>query len=123
MKRFAVVSIYLVMVLMMVVGCVSTQWNNLTTDQKARIIGGGMQTQLSNLFDTGKAYVTANPQSQEVWKTKAIPAFDVANKTLLEGLKSAKSGTISPEDIIGKVQPLIDSLRSLLTAMGIKLPV
>jgi hypothetical protein len=115
-KRLAVVLVALVLL----AGCASVQtsWNNLSTDEKARIVVGDLQTQLSNAFDTGKAYVTANPSKQAEWKAKVIPAFDVANKALASAATLAKEGKTTPDAVYAQVQPLLNAVIAALKSMS-----
>jgi len=113
----------LVIVVLMIASCATiadlqAAWNKLTPDGKARIIAGGFQEQLTTLFDQGKAYVTANPDKQEIWKGQVVPCFDVANKSLRTYMIS-QSGT--PEQIYKEIPPLIQSVITALKAMGVEL--
>jgi len=74
---------FLVMiVLMSLVACATTQekWNKLTPNEKARIVIGDIQGQLNGAFDSAKLQIGYKPE----WKTKVVPAFDVANKALAD---------------------------------------
>jgi hypothetical protein len=102
------------------IGCAGIQekWNALTPDEKARVVLNDLQSQLNTLFDTGKAYITANPQYQNKWKTQIVPAFDVANKSLASAMTLAKSGQLTPDQVYAQVQPVINSVINLLVSIG-----
>jgi len=109
-------------VVTLLMGCASMAnlqeaWNKLTPDGKARIIASGFQTQLDTLFDTGKAYVTANPDKQAVWKAQVVPAFDTCNKAL----RVYMVGNATPEKIYSEMPPLLESVVKSLKAMGVQL--
>lgn len=110
----------LCLVVFLLVGCAGIQekWNNLNSDEKARIILNDLQSQLNTLFDTGKAFVVANPQHTATWKTKIIPAFDLANKSLLSAMNLSKLGQITPDEVYGQVQPVLNSCINLLVQIG-----
>lgn len=92
-------------------------WNKLTPDGKARIIASGFQTQLDTLFDTGKAYVVANPDKLPMWKSQVVPAFDTCNKALKVYMVSQST----PEAIYKEIPPLLKSVIASLKAMGVTL--
>ena len=94
------------------------RWNKLSEPEKTRIILGGFQDQLDNLFEVGKAHVKANPNQQVVWKSKVIPAFDTANRTLRAFMTMASP---SPEQVYKDMPVLIQSIVKLMLAMGVKL--
>lgn len=109
-------------VVTLLMGCASMAnlqeaWNKLTPDGKARIIASGFQTQLDTLFDTGKAYVTANPDKQAVWKAQVVPAFDTCNKAL----RVYMIGNTTPEEVYNAIPPLLESVVKSLKAMGVSL--
>lgn len=110
----------MLLILTFLVSCVGIQekWNALTPDQKARVVVNDLQNQLNTLFDTGKAYITANPQYQDKWKKQIVPAFDVANKSLLSAMNLAKSGQITPDQVYSQVQPVLNSVINLLVSIG-----
>jgi hypothetical protein len=121
MKRNICIIITLIVAL---VGCASvanlqTAWNKLTPNDKARIVVGGFQDQLNNLFDIGKSYVASHPDKVTEWKTKVIPAFDMANKSLRGYIVAIGMGTATPEAIFKEIPPLIVSVVTLLQAMGV----
>jgi hypothetical protein len=111
-------------VIMVLAGCASvadlqTAWNKLTPNDKARIVVGGFQDQLNNLFDIGKGYVASHPEKATEWKTKVIPAFDTANKGLRGYIVAIGMGTATPEAIFKEIPPLIVSVVTLLQTMGV----
>ena len=117
------VSIFLSILIMVFVlaSCANIQvkWDSLTPDQQGRIVTSGIQKQIDNLFATGKAYVTANPTYTDTWKTKAIPAFDVANKALGKYINLAKTGKpTTPEAVYAEMTPLIAAITAALVQMG-----
>jgi ABC-type Fe3+-hydroxamate transport system substrate-binding protein len=121
MKR----SICLFFVLVLLAGCATmtnlqTSWNKLTPNDKARVVVGGFQDQLNNLFDIGKVYVLANPDKAEQWKTKVIPAFDTANKSLRTYIIMVGMGTATPEMVFKEIPAMITSITDLLKVMGVK---
>lgn len=113
-------SIVMVLVLLMLIACATLQqqWSKLTPDQKARIILNGLQDELSTAFDSGKAYVQANPKYRDVWKQKIVPAFNMANKAVASALKLANRGKMTDTEVYSTVQPLVTSTVSLLTSIG-----
>ena len=120
------IKLFLVMVILMsLVACTGIQekWNALTPDEKARIVVNDIQAQLNTLFDTGKAYVVANPQYQEKWRTQVIPAFDLANKTIASATILAKAGKITPDQVYAQVQPVLNSVIALLVSIGAVKPI
>ncbi len=119
-------ALFVVLTLMACASIVDLQakWNKLSEPEKTRIILGGFQDQLDNLFQAGKAHVVVNPSQQVVWKQKVIPAFDTANKTL-RGLtilaSSIDAGNVTPQKVYETIPPLIQSVVKLMLAMGVKL--
>lgn len=114
---------FLITMLMLVsaAGCagkLQTQWNNLSNDEKSRIIINGFQDQVDNLFDTGKSFVAANPVHKDVWQKKAIPAFDLANKGIAKAISLSLMGSYSPATAYKELQPLIDDVKNVLIAFG-----
>ena len=75
-------------------GCASLQqkWDRATEDEKARIIISQFQGTLKSSFILAEAFVKANPQYNEVWKTKVLPMFDFANKILGDFIQRGKAG-------------------------------
>jgi hypothetical protein len=88
-------------------------------NDKARIVVGGFQDQLNTLFDVGKSYVASHPDKVIEWKTKVIPAFDTANKSLRGYIVAIGMGTATPEAIFKEIPPLIISVVGLMQAMGV----
>jgi hypothetical protein len=109
------------LVCMAFVACAGIQakWNALTPDQKAQVIIGDLQGQLTNAFDQGKAYVAANPKYLDTWKTKAVPAFDQANKAIKAAIDLGKTKPLTPEYVYQTVQPRVVEAMSYLAAMGL----
>jgi hypothetical protein len=114
----ALIIICMALVACQYIGTVQSKWSALTPDEKARIILSDMQGQLSNLFDQGKLYVTANPNYQDVWKGKIVPAFDVANKSLASAIALGKTKGLTPDYIYQSVQPNIINVINLLVQIG-----
>lgn len=104
-------------------GAVQDKWNKLTPGEKARVILGGIQKDLDQKFDQGKAYVTLYPQHQAKWKTRIVPAFDTANKTLAASIQLAMAEKLSPDQAYAKMQPLITQVLVLLVEIGVLKPV
>jgi hypothetical protein len=94
----------------------------LTPDQKARIIVSDLQDQLSNSFDSAKAYVDVHPQYKDIWKTKVLPPFDIANTALKGAMKLAQQQQITPEQIYINLVPLLSKVISAAAEMGLTLP-
>ena len=120
------VKLFMVMVVLLsLVACAGVQekWNALTPDEKARVVVSDIQSQLNTLFDTGKAYVVANPKYQEKWRGQIIPAFDLANKTLASATILAKAGKITPDQVYAQVQPMLNSVIGLLVSIGAVKPI
>jgi hypothetical protein len=113
--------LFIPMILIMFLASCATiqdQWNKLTPDEKARIIINDLQTQLSNLWDTGKAYVDANPQYLDTWKQKIVPIFDTANKNLKVAITLSKMNQITPDMVYENIQPSINSIIVMLVQIG-----
>jgi hypothetical protein len=112
--------VVLVLALFLVASCAALKpkWNNLTPDEKARIILDGMQEQLNGLWNTANAYVAANPQYQDMWKVNGIPAFDAANKAIRSTVEIAMTEKITPNIVYDKVQPAINSVIGFLVSVG-----
>lgn len=121
MKTRKVQIIWLVVVVsFLMVGCAGIQekWNALSSDEKARIILNDLQSQLNTVFDVGKAFVASNPQYKDKWKTQIVPAFDVANNSLLSAMNLVKTGQLTPDQAYSQVQPVINSVINLLISIG-----
>lgn len=121
MRKLA--SLFLVaLVIVSLTGCVTAklqeQWNTRTPDEQARIVMGGMQKQLGDLFDQGKLWVDTHPTYRPTWQTQVIPAFDAANTALGASARSMTSGTLKTEDLYRNVQPLIAKVVALLVQAG-----
>ena len=129
MKVLRNISVLFVLVVFMA-GCASfgaymadlqSKWNKLTPNEKALIVVGGFQDQLSTLFATGKSYVAANPAKTEEWKTSVVPAFDTANRALKNYIILIGQGKCTPELVFKEIPPLVQSVITLLQAMGVKI--
>ncbi len=95
-------------------------WDGKTDDEKARIIVSGLQKTLSQKFDEAKAFVTANPQYQDIWKKDIVPAFDRCNTTLGKLAKLAQAGTLDPATVYSTYKPEFDALVLYLAKLGMK---
>jgi len=114
-----------ILLILTLVACAGVQekWNTLTPDEKARVVISDIQAQLNTLFDTGKAYIMANPKYQEKWKKEIIPSFDVANKALASAMILAKAEKITPDQVYSQIQPLLNSVIALLVSIGAVKPI
>lgn len=119
MKRLLAVTLIVMLCLALACTTMQQQWDKLTPDEKARVVIADMQNQLNTLFDTGKQYVTLHPEAKEVWKEKAVPAFDLANKALEAAIKISSTQGITPDELYQVVAPLIDKVLQILTDMGV----
>jgi type II secretory pathway component PulK len=99
---------------------VQESWNKLTPDEQARVIVGGLQKNLDQKFDEAKAIVVANPQYQDLWKTKIVPAFDKANKNLKSISELTQIGKMTPDQVYLKFKPELDTLMLYLIMLGMK---
>ena len=120
MKRKFVHLFLSVILLASLVSCVGLQekWGALTPDQKAQVIIGDIQGQLTNAFNTGKAYIATKPEYQEKWKTQIVPAFDIANKALASVIVLGKTKPLTPEFVYAQVQPQVTNVVNLLILIG-----
>ena len=120
MKRKFVPLFLSVILLATLVSCVELQekWRALTPDQKAQVIIGDIQGQLTNAFNTGKAYIATKPEYQEKWKTQIVPAFDIANKALASVIVLGKTKPLTPEFVYAQVQPQVTNVVNLLILIG-----
>lgn len=116
MRKLSVICIVMLLVGCSYFGTIQQKWDNLTSDEKARIIVNDMQGQLDNLFNAGKVYVTANPKYAGEWKGKIVPAFDTANKSLATVIALGSKAT--PDILYSKIQPQITSIVNMLIAIG-----
>lgn len=121
MKKLIAVSMFSVLLLVGCAGFANLQekWNALTPDAKARIIISDFQGQLNNLFTQGKAYIAANPSKEGEWKSKVVPAFDKANKSLGLVISIGKTSTLTPGQVYANVQDNVTKLIYLLTSLGV----
>lgn len=106
----------LLLVIPILLACANFQakWDALTPDQKARIIISDLQGQLDNAFTSAKAQIGTKPE----WKTKVIPAFDVANKALADVIAIGKTKPLTPEFVYAKVQNQINNVINLCVQLG-----
>ena len=116
MKR----KVFVGLAIVLMVGCAGIQekWGALTPDEKGRIIISDLQGQLDNAFNQGKAYVVAKPELQTQWKTKIIPAFDVANKALASVIVVGKTQPLTPEFVYAQTQAQVTNVLNLLIQLG-----
>jgi len=119
-RKRAVLVLILIITVGALIGCsnLAQKWGTLTSDQKARVVLADLQSQLTNLFDTGEKYVLAHPEKRALWIEKVVPAFKVANDALKVSINLAKQGNITPSKVYAEIQPLIDSVQNLLVALG-----
>jgi len=119
-RKRAVLVLILIITVGALIGCsnLAQKWGTLTSDQKARVVLADLQSQLTNLFDTGEKYVLAHPEKRTLWIEKVVPAFKVANDALKVSINLAKQGNITPSKVYAEIQPLIDSVQNLLVALG-----
>lgn len=102
-------------------GCGATiqeQWSKLTPDERGRIVLSGVQDQLKIMWDSGQAYVKANPQYSEEWTKKIVPAFSTANQSVTLYVGMVSGGTMTAEAVMLKVEPLIKALSEMLKGIG-----
>uniref|UniRef100_A0A6M3LG51 Uncharacterized protein n=1 Tax=viral metagenome TaxID=1070528 RepID=A0A6M3LG51_9ZZZZ len=101
-------------------GCATLgeRWGDLSQDDKCRIIVNDMQDQLINLFEIGKVYVSAHPESQETWKGKIVPAISSANKAIATCILLIEGGDLTPGEAYRFIQPLINEVIGLLVDLG-----
>ena len=113
----------IVLLAFVMAGCATFQekWNGLSDQERARVIVGGVQKQLADLFAAGKAYVAANPDKAEQWKAKVVPAFDTANKAVAAYIVIIGQGQATPETAIKALFPLIKAVTDLLKGLGVDL--
>lgn len=90
----------------------------ISGNKEARRILNDLQNHLNNLFDTGKEYVTVNPQYQEMWKTQILPAIELANKTIGNTIKLYRQEELTPNKVHSIVQPYINGVIFLLMQIG-----
>lgn len=116
---FRVLSLFLVLFFLVSCAGVTEKWETLTPAEQSRVILDGMQSQLDNLFDTGKAYVSVHPDQADQWKTKIVPAFSAANKSIAAAIKLCQTENITPSQVYETVQPLITEVVNLLVKIGV----
>lgn len=110
------------MVALALVNCAGSQvqqsWNALSPGDKARVVLDGMQTELNTKFDQAKAYVMVNPQYQDTWKTKIVPAFDTTNRAIASSVILAKQEKLTPDQVYSQLQPMINNIINMLIQIG-----
>jgi len=117
-------ALQILLCLVLVVGCATTQnniqeqWEALAPDEKTRIVCSDLQGRIDSLLDSGIAYVAARPQYKEKWQKEIIPAFDVANKMLKTVMILAQQGEMTPDKVYAEIQPLINSIITLMVSIG-----
>ena len=116
MKRKVLVYLVGILLLAGLISCASIEekWSELTPDQQARIVIDGLQDQLDNAFDSVKAQIGSKPE----WKSKIVPAFDVANKALAGVIVIGKTQPLTPELVYAKVQNQINNVLNLCVQFG-----
>ena len=111
----------IVLLAFVMTGCATFQekWNGLSDQERARVIVGGVQKQLTDLFAAGKAYVAANPDKKDEWQAKVVPAFDTANKAVATYIVMIGQGQATSEGAVKTLFPLLKSVIALMGAMGL----
>jgi len=99
---------------------VQEKWDKMTPDEQARVVLAGLQKQLGTKFDEAKILVDANPSYKPVWKSKVVPAFDKANKTLAKIQGLAMQGSITPDQVYLEFKADLDKLILYLLELGMK---
>ena len=100
--------------------CAGTQeqWDALSNQEKSRIIIAGFQNELNTLFDTGKAYVIANPEYNETWKIKILPAMSLTNEAIASTARLSMTEEITPDMVYSEIQPFINEVIFYLVEIG-----
>ena len=117
-KKVFIQAILVILMAVLMVGC--AHWAELTRQEKARTVADGIQEELDEMFDSSKMYLDLHPEYQEKWKTKIVPAFDLANKTLKEVSELAKMEVITPDEVRQRMIPLLNRLIRYLVEIGAK---
>jgi len=114
MRKFS--SVLLVACLLLLAACAGVQekWDKLTPDEQARVVINNLQGQLENAFVSAKTQIGTKPE----WKTKAVPAFDLANKTLARVIEAGKTTPLTPAFVYAQVQGLVNDVLNLCTQLG-----
>jgi len=97
-------------------------YENLTPDEQNRVMIDVYQEQVDRLWANAKAFVDAvpdNPEIQEAWKEKAVPAFDAANKTIADVIARAQDGELTWEDARAIIMPAYNRTLALLIKYGL----
>lgn len=118
MRKVRNVSV-LLLVLVLIAGCAGLQasWNKLTPDEQGRVVLSGLQKQLDNGFDASKSFLSTNPKYQVDWKTKVVPAFDVANAAI----KTAIIAKSTPDKVYAEILPLVNKALNLARGLGVNI--
>jgi hypothetical protein len=105
---------------LMLSSCASlqNQWNSKTPDEKARIIIGGMQADLKSKLEIGRSYVEKNPQYIELWNTKILPTFKLANETLNMLIQLGKNQPLTEMKIYESMSPYLNQIVNYLVQIG-----
>ena len=112
-----------VILMFMIMGCVGLQqkWEQLTPDEKARVILADMQGQLKNMFQLGKAYVEANPDKRAMWQKQVLPAIEASNRAIGVIMAGGATEKLTPDQIYFHCQMLIDTAFDAMRKMGVML--
>lgn len=105
-----------VILCLFIIGCAG--FKERSPDEQKRIILNQAQSQLETFFDIGKQYVVLNPQHQEVWKAKIVPAFKIANDTLKMATIMARTDMYTPEQVKAMMQVEINKVLMFLIDIG-----
>lgn len=111
----------ILLALVLLAGCGATiqqQWAGLTPDERGRIVLSGVQDQLRIMWNSGQAYVKANPQYAEEWTKKIVPAFSTANQAVIMYIGMVSGGTMTAEAVLIKIEPLVKAISDLLKGIG-----
>ena len=100
---------------------IQQKWEQLTPDEKARVIISDMQGQVRNMFELGKAYVEANPDKRAIWQKQVLPAIEAANRALGQMIAAGATGPLTPEKIYHHCQALVDISVDAMRKMGVKI--
>jgi len=118
MRKVKVVCLLMACLILAACAGMQEKWDALTPDQKARIIVNDLQGQFNGLFDQGKAYVTAKPEHQALWKASIVPAFDQANKTIKTVTEMGKNKPLTPDYVYQTINPRLVEVVAYLVRIG-----
>jgi hypothetical protein len=122
MKRFKVAAVLIIALSLMACSSmaqIKANWAAMKSDEKARVVCEFLQSELSTLFDSGKAYVATRPDLAAKWKGEVVPAFSVANKALGAYMIQAKKGEVTFTDVMKGMLPLLSPITKMLSAWGV----